>query len=218
MIMLKTDSLLPNAETVSVAAEALKRGDLVIFPTETVYGLAANALDVQAVEKVFDAKGRRPDQPLPVQILNVDMLDTVATDIPRSAYILARHFWPGPLTMVLRRNESVPDIVTAGGATVGVRVPDHAVALKLLEMVGLPIVATSANATGCEAPTTAAEAVEAVGEWATVALDSGPARIGVASTVLDISDGAPRILRAGSIGMDRILAVLEEGTLNDDDY
>jgi L-threonylcarbamoyladenylate synthase len=218
MIVLKTDPLLPDDASVSIAAEALRRGELVIFPTETVYGLAANALDLGAVEKVFEAKGRSTDQPLPVQILNADMLEAVAIDIPRSARILARHFWPGPLTMVLRRSPNVPDIVTSGGANVGVRVPDHAVALKLLEMVGFPIVATSANASGGEAPRTAAEAVGAVGEWAAVALDAGPARIGVASTVLDISDGAPRVLRTGSIGLDRILTVLEEGTGDDDEY
>ena len=218
MIVMKTDPLLPDVDSVSIAAEAVRRGDLIIFPTETVYGLAANAVDVRAVQKIFEAKGRKPDHPLPVQILNADMLDTVAMDVPESARILARHFWPGPLTMILRRNEKLPDIVTAGGATVGVRVPDHAVALKLLEMVRLPIVATSANVSGGEAPTTAGEAIEAVGQWVSVALDSGPARIGVASTVVDISDGTPRILRAGSIGMDRILAVLEEGTQCEDNY
>ncbi len=218
MIVLKTDPLLPDDASIAVAAEALRRGDLVIFPTETVYGLAASAFDPTAVERVFEAKGRKPDHPLPVQIPNAGMLDTVAEQIPTSARILGRHFWPGPLTLVLKRSRLVPDIVTAGSPNIGVRVPDHAAALKLIEMVGSPIVATSANVSGQDAPTTAEEAIDAVGKWAAVVLDSGHARIGVASTVLDITSGTPRVLRAGSIDIDQILAVLEEGTQDDDDY
>lgn len=199
-----------DPDAIRAAAEAIRRGELVIFPTETVYGLACDAFDESAVARLIDAKGRRTGHPLPVQVADVVGLSSVASSVPEAARLLAERYWPGPLTLIVPKNERVSSLVSGGGGTVGVRVPDHAVALALLTELGTPVVATSANLTGHEPPPTAEVAVSDVGTAVSVVLDSGPCEIGRASTVVDTTVAPPRILRLGSIGRDEIAAVIGE--------
>jgi len=209
MILLKVDPDNPDMESIRTAADAIRRGDLVIFPTETVYGLAADALNDAAVRRVFDAKGRDEGHPLPVQVASVGQLGLVASEVPRGAAALAERYWPGPLTLVLPKNDALSQLVTGGRDTVGVRVPDHPVALALLRELDSPIIASSANLSGQASPTNALMAVQTLGDSVSVVLDAGECRIGVASTVIDLSQTPPRILRAGVIGADEIRSVVE---------
>lgn len=200
----------PDPAAIRAAAEAIRRGELVVFPTETVYGLAADALNEEAVRRVFEAKGRGGGHPLPVQIASAGLLDTAAAAVPENARRLAESFWPGPLTIVLEKNPAIPDIVTGGARSVGVRIPDHQVALAFLREVGTPVVATSANLSGRDPAIEACTAIEQIGAAVAVVLDSGPSHIGVASTVIDITSTPARILRTGSIDVERIRAVIGE--------
>jgi L-threonylcarbamoyladenylate synthase len=210
MMVYRIDPLAPDREAIHAAAEAIRKGGLVIFPTETVYGLAADASNEPAVAKLIEAKGRRDGHPLPVQIAGADRLSSVASSVPDAARLLAERFWPGPLTLVVPRNEHITDLVSGGGDSVGVRVPDHSVALALLRELERPIVATSANLTG-NAPAISAEAAMSVlGDLVSVVLDSGPCKIGTASTVVDTTGEMPRILRLGSITRSEIVAVVGE--------
>ena len=145
MMIYRVDSRRPSAEAISEAANAIRRGELVVFPTETVYGLAADARNERAVRRVIEAKGRGEGHALPVQVASVEQLRLVAAETPAAAEQMAARFWPGPLTIVLPKSEDLPDVVPASKGTVGVRVPDHPVALALLRELGTPIVATSAN-------------------------------------------------------------------------
>lgn len=208
MIMLKMNPLYPDAKMIRIAVDAIHRGELVIFPTETVYGLAADALNEEAVAKVFKAKNRPESEPLPVQVGSIDDVLKVATYLPERARDLAMKHWPGPLTLVLARNPGLPSALTAGRETVGVRIPDHPVALALLKMLGSPIVATSANVSGNPAPVSADDAIAEIGESVSVVLDSGVSRLGVASTVVDVSVVPPKVLRLGTIGVDELKAFL----------
>ena len=172
------------------------------FPTETVYGLGADALDPGAVERVFRTKGRPATNPVIVHVDGAEMARTVTSDWPRGAAELADRFWPGPLTLVLDRSELVPDIVTAGGRTVGVRCPDHDVARELISGFGGPLIGPSANASGTVSPTAARHVVEGFG-GAVPVIDGGVCRVGIESTVLDLSEwgsgGGARIIRPGSV-------------------
>ncbi|MHB9036811.1 MAG: L-threonylcarbamoyladenylate synthase [Armatimonadota bacterium] len=215
MIVHTVDAKNPEIAPIKAAADAIRRGELVVFPTETVYGLAANVLDQSAVRRVFDAKGRAGTHPLPVQIAGVAQLDVVASRVSDNAGKLAARFWPGPLTLVLKKSESVSDLVSGGLDTVGVRVPDHPVALALLREVGSPIVATSANLTGQGPPGCAQQAVAQLGDKVSVMLDAGECEIGVASTVVDASVEPPRILRVGAISIEQIVEVV--GAVQTDD-
>ncbi|MGC8862268.1 MAG: L-threonylcarbamoyladenylate synthase, partial [Armatimonadota bacterium] len=141
MIVLRVNAEKPAPESIRLAADALRRGELVVFPTETVYGLAADALSEEAVRLVFEAKGRPQGQALPVQVAEVEQLSGVVREIPNAARVLAARFWPGPLTIVLPKSATLPDVVSGGKDTIGVRVPDHPVALALLREVARPIVA-----------------------------------------------------------------------------
>lgn len=208
MIIFTIEPDAPDPAAIKQAAEAILRGELVIFPTETVYGLAASALDEEAVRRVFDAKGREEGRPLPVQVAGLDALAMVAAALPESGRILAEKYWPGPLTLVLPKKENVSELVSAGSDTVGVRVPDHPVALAMLREVGIPIVATSANLSGNPAPACAAEAVRELGDAVAVVLDAGESRIGLASTVIDVTVPVPRILRVGAITVQEIRDIL----------
>jgi len=210
MITLKVDPVNPDMKIIRAAADAIRDGGLVIFPTETVYGLAADALNEKAVKHVFEAKGRFDKQPLPVQVGSIDDVQKAAEYIPENARRLAELYWPGPLTLVLVKNASLPTSVTGGKETVGVRVPDHPVALALAKEVGSPIVATSANMSGDPAPKNAEEAIREVGNEVSVVLDAGRSQLGVASTVVDVSVVPPKILRHGTISADDIRAVLGE--------
>jgi L-threonylcarbamoyladenylate synthase len=210
MMIYKLDPPIPDPDAIRAAADAIRQGFLVIFPTETVYGLAADALNESAVAKIIEAKGRRDGHPLPVQIAGMDGLCMVASSVPEAARLLAERFWPGPLTLVVPKSEGISDLVSGGAKSVGVRVPDHPVALALLRELGTPIVATSANLTGDQAPTTAEAAMSDLGDLVSVVLDSGPCRIGTASTVVDTTGKISRILRLGSITRDEIVAVVGE--------
>lgn len=210
MITLKVDPQNPEPEHIRAAADVIRRGKLVIFPTETVYGVAADALNEGAVKRVFDAKGRSDKQPLPVQIAGLDEIAQVAEYVPEKARDLAMRFWPGPLTLVLDKHHDIPNIVSGGRQTIGVRVPSHPVALALLRELGTPIVATSANISGDEPPKTALEAIEELGNDVELVLDAGESDLGVASTVVDVSADPPRLLRRGTIPPDEIRGYVGE--------
>lgn len=185
-------------ESIREAAAILRRGGLVAFPTETVYGLGANALDPDAVAGIFRAKGRPAANPLIVHIADPSELVAIA-ESNGSAEILIHAFWPGPLTLVLPKRDVVPGIVTAGGSTVAIRMPDHPVALQLLAETGLPLAAPSANRSESLSPTRAEHVAEALGESIELILDGGPCRVGLESTVIDLTSTPPCLLRHGMI-------------------
>jgi L-threonylcarbamoyladenylate synthase len=189
-------------EKIKKAAEIIKSGGIVAFPTETVYGLGANAYDEQAVKKIFELKGRPQDNPLIVHISKKQDVYLVARGIPEKAKVLIREFWPGPLTLVLPKNPSIPDIVTAGLDTVAVRMPDHPIALKLIRLSGVPIAAPSANISGKPSATQPEHIKKYFGEK--VFLIEGKVKIGIESTVLDLTEDVPKILRPGAITKEMI--------------
>lgn len=192
---------------VARAAELLRRGRLVAFPTETVYGLGANALEAAAVAGIFAAKGRPSTNPLIVHVAGREQALQVVAEWPEAARRLAERFWPGPLTLVLPRALGVPDAVTAGGPTVGVRVPAHPVALALLHQAGVPVAAPSANRSGQLSPTRAEHVMEGLGDWIDAIVDGGPTTGGIESTVLGLV-GTPRLLRPGLVSVADIEAVI----------
>ncbi|MCL5025320.1 MAG: L-threonylcarbamoyladenylate synthase, partial [Chloroflexi bacterium] len=165
-------------QIVADAAEVLRGGGLVVYPTDTLYGLGAHAFTPAAVERVFALKGRAAEKPVPLLLARPEDMESVALDIPDLAWELADAFWPGALTLVLKRHPLVLDIVTGGGPTVAVRVPHHAVPLGLVAALGVPITGTSANPAGKPGPRTASEAVEALGDGVDLVLDGGPCPIG----------------------------------------
>lgn len=185
------------------AAARIRAGELVAFPTETVYGLGANALNASAVEKIYAAKGRPATSPLIVHVSSIEMARSMVTEWPPEAEALARRFWPGPLTLVLPKKESVPDIVTAGLPTVGLRMPDHPVALDLISAAGVPLAAPSANRFTGLSPTTAEHVREIFGDAIPV-LDGGPCRVGIESTVVSIGAGRITLLRPGHVTVSAI--------------
>jgi L-threonylcarbamoyladenylate synthase len=206
--VLAIDPISPSARVLDEAAEILLRGGLVAFATETVYGLGAVASDVDAVERIFSAKGRPGQNPLIVHVADPVQARQCATEWPPQAELLARRFWPGPLTLVLSRAPAIPDLVTAGRQTVGVRVPASKVALGLIERSGKPLAAPSANRSNRISPTRAEHVMESLGGHIDLILDSGPTRIGLESTVLDLTTAPPRILRPGPISKRELEEVL----------
>jgi L-threonylcarbamoyladenylate synthase len=188
-----------DASSIRQAALALKAGRLVVFPTETVYGLGAHALNEVAVARIFKAKGRPADNPLIVHVASVDAAKALASRWPAWAEALAREFWPGPLTIVVPAADVVPAITRGGLATVALRMPSHRVALDLLESSGLPLAAPSANRSGRPSPTRAADAFEDLGEEVELYLDAGPTGVGVESSVVGEVDGRLTLLRAGGV-------------------
>lgn len=199
-----------DAEAIAKAAAVLKTGGLVIVPTETVYGLAALASDESAIRRVFLAKGRGFDKALPVQIADAAMLDEVAVDVNKPTKRLAERLWPGPLTLIVRKHSSLPEMLTAGGDTVAVRIPDHPVALALLRAVGEPLAVTSANVSGEAPAVSCVGAVSALEQWVEIALEGGDCRIGVPSTVVDATGSSPVIVRQGAISDANIMDTLKE--------
>ncbi len=187
-----------------LAADLIRKGELVAFPTETVYGLGANALDPVAVAKIFEAKGRPHFDPLIVHVGSLSDLETLVSDIPDLAKELAARFWPGPLTMVLPKTSRVPDLVTSGLGTVAVRVPDHPMAQALIREAGVPIAAPSANRFGRLSPTRAEHVLEQLGERIAYIYDGGPCRVGVESTVVDLTTSPPRLLRPGGVTLEEL--------------
>ena len=197
------------------AAAHLKAGDLVAFPTETVYGLGADATNSQAVARIYSVKGRPNDHPLIVHIASMERIGDWAHDVPEYAIALAQSFWPGPMTLILKRSELAGDFITGGQDSVGVRVPDHVVALALLEAFersgGKGVAAPSANRFGHVSPTTAAAVIEELGDYLLkddLVLDGGACDVGVESTIIDCTGAAPSVLRPGAISV----AMIEECT------
>lgn len=190
------------------AASLLRAGRLVAFPTETVYGLGANALNAEAVARIFEAKGRPLTSPLIVHIASEEMLKRVVTEWPNQAHLLADRFWPGPLTLVLPKQSAVPDTVTAGLPTVGVRMPAHPVALALISECDLPLAAPSANRFTQLSPTTAEHVRQGLGPRVDLILDGGACTVGIESTVLSLSTERPTLLRPGGISRSQIEDVI----------
>ncbi len=195
-------------EEIAMAVARLRAGGLVAFPTETVYGLGADAFDAAAIAQVFALKGRPANNPLIVHVAGESMARTVVAQWSQEARELAAAFWPGPLTMVLPRSPRVPDIVTGGGDTVGVRCPAHHITLSLLEAFGRPLVGPSANRSGRVSPTTAEHVREAFAHDEVYVLDGGPCRAGIESTVVTLAQSPVRILRPGLVSAGQIAKVL----------
>lgn len=206
MRRLIVDPAAPDPLAIAAAAAVLRAGGLVAFPTETVYGLGADALDPAAVRRIYEAKGRPDFNPIIVHVAGIDQARALTRHWPAHATRLANRFWPGPLTLVLPKDIAVPDIVTAGLDAVGIRVPAHPVALALLRAAGLPVAAPSANRYTQLSPTHADHVAEALGDRVDVLLDGGAAQVGIESTVVDLTGPVPRLLRPGMISA----AALEE--------
>ncbi len=206
--MLTLDAEQPAAALIEGAAVVLRSGGLVAFPTETVYGLGADAFNVEAVKGIFAAKERPSFDPLIVHVASLNDLERVAATVPPLALKLAAQFWPGPLTLVLPRHSNVPLAVTAGGETVAVRMPAHPVALTLIKATGRPVAAPSANRFGRLSPTRAEDVLADLDGRIDMILDGGPTAIGVESTVLSLVESPPVVLRPGGIGREALEAVL----------
>lgn len=203
MRVIKINSREPEKSKIKKAATLIKKGEVVAFPTETVYGLGANAFDEEAVKKIFILKGRPQDNPLIVHVSSLKQLKLVAGEIPSKAKILMRKFWPGPLTIILNKKESVPEIVTAGLQTVAVRMPSNKIALELIKQTG-PIAAPSANISGKPSATTAEHVKEDFKEKIKIILDGGKTQIGLESSVIDLTTKNPVLLRPGKITKEEI--------------
>lgn len=207
---MKTDVLPVSAASIDRAALLLKAGEVVAFPTETVYGLGANALDEGAVAKIFAAKGRPADNPLIAHIADRAALPLLVRGVDRRARALMDAFWPGPLTLIFEKTDRVPAIVSAGLSTVAVRMPSHEAARALIERSGVPVAAPSANRSGRPSPTTAAHVLSDMDGRIPLILDGGPCAVGVESTVVDLSGGAPTILRPGGVTAEMLRGVLQD--------
>lgn len=197
-----------NTSEIKTAAEILKNGGIVAIPTETVYGLAASAISDTAISKVFAAKGRPQDNPLIVHISNMEMLETIAVDIPKSAYILAEKFWPGPLTLVLKKSDKISESVSRGLDTVAVRMPSDKIARDIISASNLPLAAPSANTSGRPSPTTAQHVIDDLNGKIDAIIDAHDCTVGVESTVVSIIGDTPRILRPGAVTAEQLGEVL----------
>jgi L-threonylcarbamoyladenylate synthase len=212
------DDLTPHVETICLNAKApgaleravvlLSRGELVAFPTDTVYGIGAHAFLEGAVARLYRVKDRPAHLPIPLLLPDAAAMNQVCTDIPSLAWRLAKEFWPGALSLILRRAVIVPDLVAAGGFTVAVRVPDHALVRDLCRHLGAPLATTSANAHGQPPPVTAAGVKASLGQRVPLILDGGVCEGGVASTILDLTVSPPAILRPGPITAESLAAVV----------
>lgn len=207
---MKTERFSSSEQDIQQASELLAKGELVAFPTETVYGLGAHALDEKAVDKIFLAKGRPSDNPLIVHIGEMEQLSKVVATIPPLAQTCIAAFWPGPLTLIMPRQPEVPDNVTAGLSAVGVRMPNHPTALALLRQSGLPVAAPSANRSGRPSPTTAEHVLEDLDGLIAGIVDGGLTGVGVESTVLDVTVDPPMILRPGGVTKEMLEQVIGE--------
>ncbi len=203
---------LPAAEPRSLAqaVEILRAGGVVAFPTDTVYGLGACAWDAAAVAQLYVAKGRAESKAIPILLASADALGEVADQVPPLAWALAARFWPGPLTLVVPRQARVPDVVTGGGNTVAVRVPNHPVALQLIKALGEPLAATSANLSGAPSPVSADDVLSQLRGRIPLILDGGPCPGGLASTVLDLTREPPVILRRGPVSREDLRAFVPD--------
>lgn len=208
--ILKIDPINPETNNIKEAAKIVKRGGTVAFPTETVYGLGASALDENAIQKIFFAKGRPQDNPLIVHISSIAQLDDLVENIPQQAYILMEKFWPGPLTLIFNRTRKIPDRITGGLSTVAIRMPAHNIALELIKHSGLPIAAPSANTSGKPSPTNSLHVIHDLSGKIDMIIDGGSTGVGLESTVLDVSGDIPTILRPGGVTVEDLLSVLPQ--------
>lgn len=199
-----------DMEAIRIAAETLRAGGLVAFPTETVYGLGGNALDAEAVAHIFSAKQRPAADPIIVHVHSLSQLEEVAVDVPELAYRLAHEFWAGPLTLVLKRHTRIPPIVSAGRETVAVRMPSHPMAMALLKTANVPVAAPSANLFARPSATTAQHVLDDLNGHVDVVLDGGAATIGLESTVLDMTKVVPTILRPGGVTLERLRTLIPD--------
>ncbi|MCL2366806.1 MAG: L-threonylcarbamoyladenylate synthase [Oscillospiraceae bacterium] len=205
-----------NPHNIEICAESIASGDLVAIPTETVYGLAANACDASAVSKIFQTKGRQPDNPLIVHIAEPAQVERFVSDIPETFKTLSEKFWPGPLTLIMKSNGSIPDNVTAGLTTVAIRMPNHPATLALIHKSNCPIAAPSANLSGSPSPTRAIHVKHDLDGKIPYILDGGDCHVGLESTVLDISEYPPRILRPGGVTHDELTVLLGTVAIEND--
>lgn len=203
-----------DPKDISQAAEILRAGGLVGIPTETVYGLGANGLDAAAVDRIFQAKGRPQDNPLILHIPDSSWLEQYCEDIPNTAWRLAKRFWPGPLTMILRRKPVVPDVVTAGLDTVGMRCPAHSLCRMMIEAAGVPIAAPSGNISGRASPTSAQHMLDDMDGKIDAILDGGDCQVGVESSIIDLTCSPPRLLRPGGVPLEELEDVLGQVDLD----
>jgi L-threonylcarbamoyladenylate synthase len=213
-VVFKVDSEKPEAEKIQAAAAIIKAGGLVAFPTETVYGLGADALNAKSVLALFAAKKRPLDNPPIVHVENLSDVYKLAEDVPPKAELLICQFWPGPLTLVFKRNPAVPDVTTAGLETIAVRMPKHRIALALIKESGCPIAAPSANLAGKPSPTSAKHVFEDLNGRIDAILDGGFTSIGVESTVLDVSIDPPMLLRPGGTTLEALQKAMGEVRLH----
>ena len=207
---LRVSAIAPDPTAIARAAATIRAGHLVAFPTETVYGLGAHALDRAAVRRIFEAKGRPSTDPLIVHVLDADAARRLMRRCPDGFEALARQFWPGPLTLIVPRTSSVPDEVTAGLDTVALRAPSHPVARAILREAGVPIAAPSANLFSRPSPTTAEHVLQDLDGRIDIVVDGGATTVGVESTVLDLTESPAVILRPGAIGLEAIRTVLPD--------
>ena len=197
-----------DLQAIHRAAEIIKKGGIVAFPTETVYGLGADAFNALAVARIFEVKGRPYFDPLIVHVASQDDMEKLVKEIPSNAKKLTERFWPGPLTVVLLKGDHIPDIVTAGLPTVAIRMPNHRMALSLIKESGCPIAAPSANPFGYLSPTTAEHVREQLGDRVDLILDGGPCPVGVESTIVSFLEGKSRLLRPGGVSLEEIESVI----------
>ena len=210
----RAERIRKNREALELAGKLIRRGDLVAFPTETVYGLGADALNEDAAAKIYAAKGRPSDNPLIVHICSLDQVSEIAEDIPETAWKIMERFWPGPLTVILKKKPIVPDGTTGGLKTVAIRMPSHPVAAALIRVSGRMIAAPSANSSGRPSPTTADHVYEDMKGRIPLILDGGPVRIGIESTIVDMTGDCPVILRPGFITQDMLQEVIGTVTVD----
>lgn len=211
---MNTQVLKPEEKALELAGELLRNAELVGMPTETVYGLAANALDGNAVEKIFEAKGRPMDNPLIVHIADISQVDSLVSSFPEKAQKLAKVFWPGALTIIMPCSENVPFQVTAGLKTVAVRFPSHKTALQIIKSAGVPLAAPSANLSGSPSPTTAQHVYDDLNGRIPLIIDGGESKVGLESTVITVATEPPTLLRPGGITVEQLEEVI--GTINID--
>jgi len=207
-LVLKVDANHPEIDKIQIAANIIRKGGTVAFPTETVYGLGADALNAEGVKKLFEAKKRPPDNPIIVHVASMKDVHRLAKDVPKAAENLMAKFWPGPLTLVLKRSRLVPDITVVGLDTIAIRMPKNKVALALVKESGTPIAAPSANLAGKPSPTTAQHVIEDLAGRIDIILDAGPTKIGVESTVINMTSSPLEILRPGGTPYERLREVL----------
>ena len=212
--VIKVNEKNPEKELIEQAAQLIRHGKLVAFPTETVYGLGANGLDEEAASKIFLAKGRPQDNPLILHVSSMEEVKPLVKSIPKEAEEIAERFWPGPLTMIFERSSLIPDVITGGLDTVAIRMPNHPVALALIKASGVPIAAPSANTSGKPSPTIAQHVIEDLYGKVDMVIDGGATGVGLESTVLDLTTDVPTILRPGGITLEDLRPIIPDVALD----